>query len=88
MKKFSKIFMVSCKEVTDTISKELPLTVTDKFRLGFHLYICPMCRSFKQQIEKLKDGIVKNLKVNLTEDEQKQAKNLEDKIIKEIRKKN
>lgn len=47
--------MPNCKKFTQLISRdqEKPLTLLERCQVEFHLLLCPPCRAFKKNNEKL-----------------------------------
>ena len=80
--------MISCKEATTVLAEESRLSLMGKIRLKIHLAICPLCRSFENQLQKLKLGIRKNMTQELTEQDKQLSQQIEDKIVSEIKRKN
>lgn len=56
-----KMLNISCKKAAHFMCKreERSLGFWQKFQLSYHLLICGLCRTFKQQDEWLKANIVK-----------------------------
>jgi hypothetical protein len=49
--------MLSCKEATRLLSEALDrrLLLSERIALGFHLFICKMCRRYARQVRMLTD---------------------------------
>lgn len=83
-----KFIMISCKEATTVLTEETPLSFIGKIRLKIHLAICPLCKSFENQMIKIKKGIRKNISRDLTIEDEKLSQHIEKKVLEEIKRKN
>ena len=54
-------FMLTCKQASQLISQSLdrPLSLTDRIKLRFHLFICDACTAFKKQLDQLRAAILR-----------------------------
>lgn len=51
--------MLNCKEASQLISQSLdrPLSLSERWQLKIHLWMCDACRRFKQQLNQLKQHL-------------------------------
>ncbi|MBA3696091.1 MAG: zf-HC2 domain-containing protein [Methylotenera sp.] len=51
--------MLTCKQASQLVSQSLdrPLSLPDRIRLRFHLFICDACTRFNQQLNKLRIAV-------------------------------
>jgi len=51
--------MLTCKEASKLVSQSLdrPLTLSDRIKLQFHLFICDACKRFNAQIFQLRAAL-------------------------------
>ncbi len=51
--------MLNCKEASQLISQSLdrPLSLSERWQLKIHLWMCNACRRFKQQLNQLKQHL-------------------------------
>lgn len=56
--------LLSCKEVTFLIEKQMvsPLTFTEKLRLGMHLKLCKVCNAYESQSKTMNKALEKWVK--------------------------
>lgn len=81
----NRLLMYSCREATRLMAEEAELNWFGTAKLKMHVFICPMCQKFQQQMIQLKLQIRKNLTKENTEDEKLRMKNLEDNIVSKIK---
>lgn len=51
--------MLKCKEASQLISQSLdrPLSLSERWQLKIHLWMCDACRRFKQQLNQLRQHL-------------------------------
>lgn len=61
--------MLTCKQASQLISQSLdrPLSLVDRLKLRFHLFICDACTRFNQQLKQLRIAVQK-LRGNIEND--------------------
>lgn len=61
--------MLTCKQASQLISQSLdrPLSLADRIKLRFHLFICDACTRFNQQLKQLRTAMQK-LRGNIEND--------------------
>jgi hypothetical protein len=53
--------MLTCKQASQIISQSLdnPLSLSDRIKLKFHLFICNACTRFYQQLRLIRDAVLR-----------------------------
>ena len=76
--------MISCKEVVETLSTEKDLSIRKKIELRSHLFMCKHCSAYYSQLNSIKNQL-KKLFRTITKTEPQAVKNLEEKVIDELK---
>lgn len=72
--------MITCKEVVDVLSTEKDLSFRKKIELRTHLFMCEHCSAYYSQMNSLKNRF-KKIFQNITKTDSSTVKNLEKKVI-------
>lgn len=76
--------MLSCKQVVEIISTKPSLSLMKRIELRAHLFMCKHCSTYLAQLNAMTDKL-KSVFKEKTETSQDRVQNLEDKIIKKLK---
>jgi hypothetical protein len=84
MEKLMSRMLLSCKEATYLVEKEMEssLTFMEKFRLSIHLKLCKVCSAYQHQSKTINKAVEKWTKNSVLT--RKLSPKVKSKIIKEI----
>lgn len=77
--------MLPCKEIVRILSSDEKIGFLRKLELKMHLAMCNHCSAYRKHLESMKNGF-KNLFSKITATDSNTVRNLESKIISNIKK--
>ncbi len=77
--------MLSCKEIVKILNSEGKIPLFQRAELKMHLMMCKHCATYSKHLQALRGGF-KKLFSKLTQAEPKAVKNLEEKVLEQLKK--
>lgn len=77
--------MLSCKEIVKIINSEEKIPLFQRAELKMHLMMCKHCAAYSKHLQALRTGF-KTLFSKLTRTEPKTVKDLEEKVLDQLKK--
>jgi hypothetical protein len=78
--------MLRCKDVLKLSRGDVEITAMQRLELRMHVWFCPFCKKYAQQVEILKHAVRNVFLKNAESVSEIKIRDLEEKIIKKIKK--
>ena len=78
--------MLKCKEVVKVVSSDQPISLKQKIEIKMHLMMCRHCRRYQQQLNLLKNGFVRLLKLKYNSADPQKIDQIENKVLDKVNK--